>query len=390
MDYTQFFNFLGVFNTKIKNNKFKNIYNETYCKDILNYNEFIEMFNYLIKYYNNHINVYNINNYIDLFHNNEMINDINEFVKKFSIDKIILLNDIFNFLMLDDEIYDEYILLLISYFTFNDKDIIKIKKTNLYKYIENIFRDKILPYIYNYAYINKNYDFNDYIYENYRLIEEDIEEDKNENSYRNIKFILNLSKEEYNLLNKIKDDNNDNNNKNYENYKYYKYNTKLSYKENLINQYLYHFKQENIPKLLNNDFFILYDILKKYRNLQNEQKFINNNKEIFISVTFYNFIQSLTNEMLIALNLFNPLSFSNIKNKDKISDYIFIAGMCNNLELVKKIVFFYNIVNKPYYPHEFKSLPDNIYNYLIASGAIYKERYSHGLFGLYSFGGYYI
>ena len=76
---------------------------------------------------------------------------------------------------------------------------------------------------------------------------------------------------------------------------------------------------------------------KNYKKYFDDDIFCNKNKFDYI---------------LIALNRFNENNYSYFpkelsdQSKNKIINYIFIAGICNNFELVKYIVRFYKLIGK--------------------------------------------
>jgi len=87
-------------------------------------------------------------------------------------------------------------------------------------------------------------------------------------------------------------------------------------------------------------------------------------------------INNCSNELLITLNKFNKeINYGKHKNRwselscekkenKKINDYVIIAGLCNNLNLIKELVNYYKLENKKSkYAEDNKFLSKEIINY---------------------------
>lgn len=112
MNYNNLFEVTKIYD----NNIFEKLYNESICKTILNYTEFVQIFTDI---YNHLINL-EYTEYYELFNNENLINNGNNIIKKYGVEKIILLNKIFNFLLFDEKLYKNYKLITIIYFVNNN------------------------------------------------------------------------------------------------------------------------------------------------------------------------------------------------------------------------------------------------------------------------------
>ncbi len=379
MNYSQFFNFSNVQNNNCNYDKFEKIYNNTKCKDILDYNYFCTIFDDLVKYLENYDNI----NYIELFYNQDIIEGLDKIINKESIGNILLLNDIFNFLILDKNIYRNYILSLIVFFNFNQDELEKIKNTEFYDYSNAFFCYELLPIIYIYSNYFFTQDSDKYNFTNKdsyirSLLHDEYTGCKCNNNELNKTSLLNYN--DYKLVNKI----------------FGRYNTfcdswssiwygftmrkreddpNLSKVENLINKCKrldddndYNDNENNCKNNDNDsdsdysDYYdgeqVSYDFSVEEINLMNNlvtkykiNKYFQKKYAYDCDFTLDNNI-SLSNlmpEILIALNRFNPennLIFDkkNI-NEDKVIEYLTIAGLCYNTQLFKKMVEYYDVKN---------------------------------------------
>ena len=406
MNYSRFFNFISVFNEECFYNNFNEIYDNTSCKNLLSFSNFIEIFNDFIQLFYKH----DFDNYIILFHNNEIINDINKFVNKNNFDNIVIINEIFNFLLLDEYIYKKYILFWISYFNFNENELEKIKNNELYNQINNICSNNVLVIINMYVKYNdffNSFDNDDVITLKKYDISFNLLTILNNNNYNIIVNILNNNDGYINYKKTPLLFNNENNDdlyvlhnifncENDEMYEYeiannendYKYNSSLCIYENVIEKCLYYNKTNKYINLTGDEKFILNNVIKKHKYINKRDamiKYYNKNyKQYFNNNIFCN--KNISDYILIVLNRFNennylyfPKELSN-ESKDKIINYIFIAGICNNFELVKYIVRFYKLIGKEItdnYKFNKSYIPKNIYNYLLHNKVINVYQFKH-------------
>ena len=452
INYNQYFKFLNVFNSSDETNfntsnnieEFKNIYNETRCKDILNFNIFINVFNNILE----HLQNYNNKKYSELFHDNEIISEVNNIFNKISIENCILLNDIFNFLMFDEKLYKNYVIANILYLNFNRDEIEKIKNTDFYNQLNSFFCENILPDLYFLInYDDSNYIPNTYFYgsrhqlrENYlKIISNPNHEYKllTDEEYNNVYNTYDVISHNYYYENYY-DDEDYYDNEDYEN-------DEIQNKKRIKNTYIYDNSLNTIDNLIkkcfqhqniNNKIFfaekykeykILLDLIvfNKYHRHYNEYK----QQIIKNGLSIDNNNNSFDNKLLVALNRFdkNNKLFTDLKNfvpydkerlrfliseccntKDKeknkekmlkfkntnTNDYeieklIVIAGFFNNFSLVKELVEFYNFQNKTSTNIKYKDsyFSNEIKEYLINFNVIEPPKYrGGGLMNLIAYG----
>ena len=273
------------------------IYNTSSCKNLIEYNDFLNLLTYLIK----ELDKFKIIDYIELFHNNKVINIINNIIFSIEIDNFINLYLICDYLLLDIKYFNKMSCILISYFNINTDEYIKYNLQISYK-LNQFYENEILPNLFFYINYKTDlqikYDYYDKIYNNKKKINK-----------------------EYN--DKILD-----------------YNDKILYYKKEIKKNNYKFNENHNVYI----FTILFN------------KFSSNNIKYNKLIKYNNSIIKLSISQ-IEYNL-------DAYNNSKIIEYVELAAVCNNLDLIKKLVNNYNLenlkinsiyINDKYFSSEIKS-----------------------------------
>ena len=294
------------------NNSVNEIYNNTFCKNLIDYNTF----NNLIKKLLSALNSFTVKNKIDLFHNKSIIENVHKIVLDFEIDNLVNIYIISNYLLLNDNYFNKLSDVLISYFNIYDEEYI-IYSDQFKIILDTYYKNEVFPEI---KFITHN-----------------------------TSIFSNSSKNEKNGI------------------------------KNQIN------KSSKFIKSIESTF--------------GKQEYYPNN---FNEINYEYLNMDL---ILIALNKFNPVDnfyfwysnkyYSTIEYNEvnaKRLLYLKIAGICDNFDLVKKIIDYYNLENKEFHSNDLevnKYFTKEIKEYLLEH-QVYRPSwwngYGSGLMQLLAYG----
>jgi hypothetical protein len=147
MEIDNIFGFIKLINEDNTNNMYllKKTYNTSSCKYLIEYNNFLNLITYLIKKLDN----FEIIDYIELFHNNKVINIINNIIFTIEIDNFINIYLICDYLLLDIKYFNKLNSILISYFNINSDEYIKYNLQISYT-LNQFYENEILPNLFFY------------------------------------------------------------------------------------------------------------------------------------------------------------------------------------------------------------------------------------------------
>jgi hypothetical protein len=373
-------------------------YNNSVKKPFLSDSEFILLTNEICLELKN----FNVSNPLDLFHDFNIINSVNNFVLKIGIDKLVKLYEIYDYLLMDLDLFIKLSKILICYLNIN-KEEYKNCNEKFKNILNKIYQNEVIKEIYIYTEYNENiYIINEYNklkntnYEKRILTSEekkfikkkidDYDQHYDYAAYNDDDSEYNDDDSEYN------DDDNESEediihdeqvDENYYNFTSVDFDDKI---EKLINTFCNESAYNNKFPILNKHEYDIFDklvtifdyylIKNSYSNIVNSYKLneinINDNNLDYLLILTNNFYPNEFYEIWNNEQHLLEKDEENLLEKDEETDicsrtlhYVELAGMCNNIQLINKIIKYYKLeeieynifVDKTFYqPHIYKYL----------------------------------